>query len=161
MSMAEEFFRIEWEGIDELKTYFRQMDDKFKRICMEELTDLGLSVEEAAKALAPRDTGDLEDSITASVAELKGTVFEVIIGTNLEYALRVHEQPESSGIRDKYERGVKYEGYYVDGKGEETRNKPKLGGFEPGPKYLQNAMTYSEPKWNEMCARVIDRMLKE
>lgn len=159
--MADEFFRIEWEGLDELKTYFKQMDNKFKRICMEELTDFGLKVEDAAKALAPLDTGDLEDSITASIAELKGTVFEVIIGTNLEYALRVHEQPESSGIRDKYERGVKYEGYYVDGKGENTRNKSNLGAFEPGPKYLQNAVTYNEENWNKMCERILKRMLEE
>lgn len=158
--MADEFISIEWEGLDELKQYFRGVNQKFERIVKEELTDFGLNVETVAKALAPRDSGDLEDSLTATVAELRGTVFEIMVGTNLEYALRVHEQPYSSDTRSKYERGVKYDGYYVNGRGENTRDKSNVKGFVPGRKYLQNAVTVTEEDWNKMLERILERMLE-
>lgn len=159
--MAGDLFSIEWQGLDELKQYFEAMDARFIRICTDEMTKFGLTVEETAKALAPRDSGDLEDSITASVAEMRGTIFEVIVGTNLEYALRVHEQPERTGVYPKYERGVKYDDYYVNGDGQNTRSKKSVKGYKPGRKYMTNAVLASEDDWNEMCNRIITRVLEE
>lgn len=158
--MADELFSFEWDGLKELEEYFNTMDERFIRICTEEMTAFGLTAEAMAKALAPRDSGDLEDSITASVAELRGTIFEVIVGTNLDYALRVHEQPERKGVYPKYERGVKYDNYYMNGDGEETRNKKSVKGYKPGRKYMTNAVLASEDDWNEMCQRIITRVLE-
>lgn len=158
--MANNSIEISWQGTDVLAGFFKTLDDTFKRIVIEEMTDFGLSVESIAKALAPRDTGDLEDSITSTVDLLRDEVFEIVVGTNNEYALRRHEEPYGSGTYPKYERGVKYDGYYKDGKGRETRRKPDVRGYKPGRKFLQNAVNASQEDWDKMCERIIKRTLE-
>lgn len=158
--MADNRIEISWQGTDILSQFFKTLDERFQKIVIEEMTDFGLSVESIAKALAPRDTGDLEDSITSTVQLLQSQIFEIIVGTNNEYALRRHEQPYGSGTYPKYERGVKYDNFYQNGRGRETRAKPDVRGYKPGRKFLQNAVNASQEDWDKMCERIIIRTLE-
>ncbi|WP_157821561.1 HK97 gp10 family phage protein [Macrococcoides caseolyticum] len=159
--MADEYFKFEFDdNYKELQSYFKKFDERFTKIVIQELGKFGLRVEEVAKALAPRDSGDLEDSINTSKVIVEGKTFSITIGTNMKYALRVHEQPESKGVRPKYQRGVKYPEYYKNGRGENTRNKPNVNGYKPGRKYLTNAVKVTEDDWNIMCERILARVLE-
>ncbi|PTK52368.1 hypothetical protein BUZ61_14815, partial [Staphylococcus nepalensis] len=53
--------------------------------------DVLLNAEANAKELAPRDSGQLEQSITASRAVYKKGIISGTVGSNLVYALRRHE----------------------------------------------------------------------
>ncbi|TDM24315.1 HK97 gp10 family phage protein [Macrococcoides canis] len=159
--MADEYFKFEFDdNYKELQSYFKKFDERFTKIVIQELGKFGLRVEEVAKALAPRDSGDLEDSINSSKVIVEGKTFSITIGTNMKYALRVHEQPENKGVRPKYQRGVKYSEYYKNGRGENTRNKPNVNGYKPGRKYLTNAVKVTEDDWNIMCERILARVLE-
>lgn len=106
-----------------------------------------LNTEADSKALAGRDSGRLEQSINASRAKYSNDVISGRVGSNLVYALRRHEEQPRIGTYNKYEDGVKYEGYYFNGRGELTRAKPSVSGFKPGRKYLENAGTINEKHW--------------
>lgn len=106
-----------------------------------------LNTEADSKALAGRDSGRLEQSIRASQAKYSNDVISGRVGSNLVYALRRHEEQPRMGSYNKYEDGVKYEGYYFNGRGELTRAKPSVSGFKPGRKYLENSATINEKHW--------------
>lgn len=106
-----------------------------------------LNTEADSKALAGRDSGRLEQSIRASQAKYSNDVISGRVGSNLVYALRRHEEQPRIGSYNKYEDGVKYEGYYFNGRGELTRAKPSVSGFKPGRKYLENSATINEKHW--------------
>lgn len=159
--MADEYFKFEFDDtFEEMKQYIKSFKERFDKIVKEELYKFGLEVESVAKELAPVDSGDLENSITTSKVLFEGNEFYITIGTNNEYALRRHEEPESSVNRPKYERGVKYDNYYIKGRGEKTRKKPNVRGFKPGRKYLTNAVKATEDEWNTLCERIIARVLE-
>lgn len=117
--------------------------------------DVLLNAEANAKELAPRDSGQLEQSITASRAVYKKGIISGTVGSNLVYALRRHEEEPREGVYDKYEDGVKYTGYYVNGRGEMTRMKPKVNGFTPGRKYLENSGTINQKHWKQEMNKAI------
>ena len=50
-----------------------------------------LDVEAAAKENCPKDTGNLMQSIMAEPAQIEGETVSGTVGTNLEYAVYVHE----------------------------------------------------------------------
>lgn len=159
--MADEYFKFEFDDtFEEMKQYIKSFKERFDKIVKEELYKFGIHVESIAKELAPVDSGDLEESITSSKVLFEGNEFYITIGTNNEYALRRHEEPESSVNRPKYERGVKYDNYYIKGRGEKTRKKPKVKGFKAGRKYLTNAVKATEDEWNILCERIIARVLE-
>lgn len=106
-----------------------------------------LNTEADSKALAGRDSGRLEQSIRASQSKYSNDVISGRVGSNLVYALRRHEEQPRMGSYNKYEDGVKYEGYYFNGRGELTRAKPSVSGFKPGRKYLENSATINEKHW--------------
>lgn len=157
--MADDF-KIEWQGLDELIDLFDGIESNAESIVMDEMNDLGLLAEEGARALAPHDTGDLEDKLNFDKATREGNNLVVRGGSNLKYALRRHEEPYRAGTHPKYEAGRKYPGYYVDGRGQRTRTKPSWRGYEPGRKYLENAMKAIEPDHEQMGARALKRMLE-
>lgn len=159
--MADEYFKFEWDGLDEITSIYKNAHVRMNRIIKEELSKYGLRVEEVSKSLAPIDSGELENSINAGKVIYNGPEFVITVGTNLEYALRRHEERESSITRPKYFRGVKYDNYYQNGRGQKTREKPSVKGYKPGRKYLTNAIKVTESDWNEMCQRIITRFVEE
>lgn len=71
----------------------RVIQEAIRRTVTTALEEIGLVAEGAAKRLCPVDTGRLRNSIThAFVAE-----DEIAIGTNVEYALYVHEGTSKRG----------------------------------------------------------------
>lgn len=119
------------------------MEKNITRAANEVLTN----TEADAKNLAPRDKGDLENSIRASKAVYSRGNVSGTVGSNLVYALRRHEEKPRMGTYNKYENGVKYVDYYINGRGEMTRAKQEVHGHQPGRKYLTNASLINEENW--------------
>lgn len=157
--MADFKFNIEWDGLRELQDEFRTMNKRFKVIMLDEMNKIGLTCEEYAKALSPRDSQELEDSIHSTQARIEGKSFVVYVGTNMEYATYVHELNNIRPVGDKYERGVKLEGYYIGGRGQRTRNKKREKGFQPGRKFLQRAVILTDQEFEQAMERALERLL--
>lgn len=152
-------FDIHFEGLEEEQKRMGDMYKDWVKITKQEMTKFGLLVEEGAKALAPHDEGDLEDSISADPAKQAGDAITVEIGASAEHALIRHEAPYKKGSRDKYDNGAKFPHYYVDGRGQRTRTKSSWRGFQPGRKYLQNAVTATEKDYDKMNQRIQERLI--
>lgn len=153
-------FNIEWDGLRELQNEFRTMNKRFSLILLDEMDKIGLTCEDYAKALAPRDSGELEDSIHSTQARVEGRSFVVYVGTNMEYATYVHELNNVRPVGDKYERGVKYPNYYIRGRGTGTRQKPNVKGYQPGRKFLQRAVILTDQHFEKAMERALERLLE-
>lgn len=158
--MADFKFNIEWDGLRELQNEFRTMNKRFSLILLDEMDKIGLTCEEYARALAPRDSGELEDSIHSTQARIEGRSFVVYVGTNMEYATYVHELNNVRPVGDKYERGVKYPNYYIRGRGTGTRQKPNVKGYQPGRKFLQHAVILTDKHFEQAMERALERLLE-
>lgn len=158
--MADFKFNIEWDGLRELQQEFKTMNKRFKLIMLDEMDKIGLTCEEYAKALSPRDSGDLENSIHSTQATVEGRSFVVYVGTNIEYATYVHELNNVRAVGDKYERGVKYPNYYIRGRGTGTRQKPNVKGYQPGRKFLQHAVILTDQHFEKAMERALERLLE-
>lgn len=158
--MADFKFNIEWDGLRELQNEFRTMNKRFSLILLDEMDKIGLTCEDYAKALAPRDSGELEDSIHSTQARVEGRSFVVYVGTNMEYATYVHELNNVRPVGDKYERGVKYPNYYIRGRGTGTRQKPNVKGYQPGRKFLQHAVILTDKHFEQAMERALERLLE-
>lgn len=153
-------FNIEWDGLRELQNEFKTMNKRFSLILLDEMDKIGLTCEDYAKALAPRDSGELEDSIHSTQARIEGRSFVVYVGTNMEYATYVHELNNVRPVGDKYERGVKYPNYYIRGRGTGTRQKPSVKGYQPGRKFLQRAVILTDQHFEKAMERALERLLE-
>lgn len=153
-------FEIEWKGLDEFSKMLENMDKNTEKIIMEEMTKFGMLAEEGTKALVHHDESDLEGSINFDKAKKEGRNIVVRGGTNNEYALRRHEEPYRMGVYHKYKDGKKWPNFYVDGRGQGTRAKPNWRGYQPGRKYMENAIKAIEPDYNKMNARALERILE-
>lgn len=151
---------IELEGFEEFADTISKIPKRFNEIMTEELHKVSLTAERYARQLAPRDTGELENSINTGSVKREGNSFVVYVGTNMEYATYVHEL-NSSRVGDKYDKGVKIPGYYVNGRGAGTRAKPNVKGYMPGRKYLRNAIVLTETHLETAMSRAIERVLGE
>ncbi|RIM87758.1 HK97 gp10 family phage protein [Staphylococcus xylosus] len=132
-------FRIEWNGLKELKNEFKTMTPRFKKIMLEELDKVALECEGYAKDLAFVDTGELSKSINATQARLINGEFVATVGTNLEYAMYVHE---------------------IQGQGPKTALKPMIKGYQPGYKFLTNAVKLTESHYNRAMDNALKRLME-
>lgn len=146
---------IELEGFKEFEQAMRKMPKRFNSVLMSELRKVSLVAERYARQLSPRDTGDLEGSINAGPVRHEGSAYVVYVGTNKEYATYVHEL-NSSRVGDKYDNGIKIPNYYVNGRGQRTRDKPSVKGYQPGRKYLRNAIVLTDAHLTTAMNRAID-----
>lgn len=153
-------FEIHWDGNEELARLLNQMDDAMEQIMIEEYSKFGLLVEEGTRALAPKDKGDMTDTINSDRAKRDGQGIFVEIGVGSVYGLYQHEKRLRPGIHPKYDRGAKFPNYYQNGYGQKTRSKPSWRGEKPGRKYLERAVTLTEPDFDEMNERVLDRIMQ-
>lgn len=158
MSNGRISINIELEGFEEFADAMAKMPKVLMHNLSKELGYVALTAERLARQLAPRDTGELEDSIHAGAIKREGGALVTYIGTNMEYAKYVHEL-SSNRIGDKYDKGVKITGYYVDGRGQRTRDKPSIKGYKPGRKYLRNAIVLTEPYLEKAMNRAIEKTL--
>lgn len=151
---------IELENFEEFADIIGNIPKRFSRVMTQELSKVALMAERYARQLAPRDSGELENSITASKVKQEGNSFVVYVGTNMEYATYVHEL-NSTRLGDKYDKGVHIPGYYVNGRGQQTRDKPSVKGYQPGRKYLRNAIVLTDVHLETAMSRAIDRVFGE
>lgn len=158
--MANEFFRFEWDGIEELRNELKKMDGRIDQIMVEEYSKFGLLVEEGAKALAPQDKGNLADTINADRAQAHGGSVSVEVGVGSIYGMRRHEERPRPGSHPKYDRGAKFPGYYQNGLGMRTRSKPGWRGEKPGRKYLERAVELVKDDFDEMNERALQRIME-
>ena len=156
--MSEFDLKIEWTGLKELQQEFDNMSRRFKAIMLDEMDKIGLSCENYAKALSPRYSGALENSINSTMATMEGRSFVVYVGTNMSYANYVHELMSGRPVGDKYERGVKYPNYYQFGRGARTRQKSNVKGYQPGRKFLSNAVILTDDHFEKAMERALERL---
>jgi hypothetical protein len=150
---------IEWSGLDELEAEFGKMDKEFEKNLIQSYTEYGGLVEEGSRALAQRDTGDMEESIIFDKARMEGDTVVVEGGSNSPYALRRHEEPYRPGVHDKYDNGAKFEDYYLNGRGRGTYRKGPWKGERPGRKFMERAISVTAPNYNAMLQRIVDKTL--
>lgn len=152
---------IEFDGLDEMVQTYDNMIDAIDNRLGAGLNEYAALVEEGAKALTFKDYGDLEESIHAEPAKWKGgDRLEASVGTNLEYALRLHEQPYKPGTRPKYDRGIKIDDYYIDGRGRRTRNRRNWRGQPPGRKFISRAVDVTEDDFREIMTEAYRDVLR-
>lgn len=153
-------FQVEWGGIKELDELLNEMDDNIDRIILDEYTKFGKLAEEGTRALAPKDRGDMTDTINSDRAKLTGGGVVVELGANSPYAVYQHEKRLRKGKHPKYDRGAKFPNYYVNGYGARTRSKPAWRGKKPGRKYMSRAIQAIEPDYDEMNERILKRIME-
>lgn len=157
---SKEIFRLEWSGLEELAKEMEKMDDQMADLMIDEYSKFGLIVEEGAKALAPHDKGDLEDTINADRAQRNGQEIFVEVGVGSIYGVYQHEKQLRPGKHPKYDRGAKFPDYYQDGYGQKTRSKPAWRGAKPGRKYLERAVELTQDDFDEMNQRILERIME-
>ncbi|OAK70094.1 HK97 gp10 family phage protein [Lederbergia galactosidilytica] len=153
-------FYLEWHGLDELIEELEGMEREFEKNIQQGMKKYSTLAEEGTRALAPRDSGDLESSMTLKIPYIEGSKIVGGIGSNLAYALRRHEEPYRYGIHDKYDNGVKFPNYYVYGKGRRTLQKPSWRGEKPGRKYLERAIVATEKDFVKIMADALEQTLR-
>lgn len=137
--MARDEFDISWQGLDQMIALLGEMDLGVERLIIIKMTAFSKVLERGAKLLAPQDTGVLRESISSSAVEKVGQDYEFSLGTNIAYALKVHENPLNWG--------------------EKTRNKAPWHGYQPGNKYLDNAVLGSEKEWNQTMDDILNSVM--
>lgn len=163
MSMVKrrgDHFSLVWDGLDEFIEDLEGMERDFENNVKKGMGKYGSLAEEGSKALSPRDSGDLESSIHFDRPKNQGGSIVVEGGSNLHYALRQHEAPERTGVRDKNDAGVKEAGYYVDGRGRRTRQKPAWRGQQAGRKYVERAIVATEKGFEKIMANALEQTLR-
>lgn len=153
--MANKHFGINNQDTESFIAKMKTADKKLVTNIITKANKVGYQVEADAKALAPRDTGQLEQSIQSTGAKYVNGQISLSVGSPLVYALRRHEEPSRKGMYNKYARGVTYTDYYINGRGELTRAKPNVGSFEPGRKFLTNAKLLNQSRWRSQLANVV------
>lgn len=124
------------------------------------LSEYGMLYEEAGKALAPYDSGDLVTSIQFQGLKTVNGERQGSIGSDLEYALAVHERPYVPGTRDKYDNGVKFERYYLNGRGRRTHRRPGYRGQKAGRKYIERAEQVISKDHEDIMKATLEAVLK-
>lgn len=146
---------IDTSGIKALQSNLEASKSEVIENMLDAADEVLLNTEGDAKALAPRDSGDLERSIVSTQAKLSGGRISGKVGSNSVYALRRHEEQPRRGSYHKYEDGVRYDNYYFNGRGELTRVKPAVYGQAPGRKYLSRASNLNQDNWKNNLADAI------
>ncbi len=149
-------FSLEWDGLTEFIDELEDIQKKHESIISREMNDFGRHLEGATRKLIPHDHGDLEDSVNHDVQRRGMSTWALTVGSSMPYALRRHEEPYRMGT---YEKLPGDGGFYVDGRGRGTRGKPNYRGFEPGRKYLTNAILAVDADYNKMNQRVLSLIM--
>lgn len=161
MRMANGFeFRIEVPGIDDLLADLDRMPEDLEANLTDAMTEYGLLLEEGARELVHYDGGDLLTSLEFKPLKKLNGAIEGAVGSELQYAMRRHEEPYRPGTHDKYDNGVKFVKYYLNGRGRRTLRKPNWRGLKPGRKFLERASVATEEDFAEIMGEAYDKTLR-
>lgn len=137
-----DIFSIEFEGLDEYIDLLEGYPKEMEKAMVAEMTPYSLLVEGGAKQLTPVDTNELTKSITTSKVQRIGNEFVFTIGSDLPYALKMHEHQGNWGVRTMLKQAKSWRGYM------------------PGNKYLENAVRATENDWNKAMENVLNRVIR-
>ena len=135
-------FNIEFQGLDELIALFESQSRSVENEMVRQMKRYKSVVEGGTKRLAPVDTKALEKSITSTDVRRNGNEYYFLVGSDLEYALKMHE--------------------HTGNWGECTQLKQSRGGWRgyiPGDKFLQNAIYASEEDWDIAMQNVLNNTI--
>ncbi|MDQ0427677.1 hypothetical protein QOZ98_000502 [Planomicrobium stackebrandtii] len=152
-------FNFDLDGLADFEDKLKDMEKEFVRNVETGMREYSMLAEEGSRSLAPRDSGDLESSIHATLPVWVGDRIESSVGSNLSYALSVHERPQVPGTRDKYDNGVKFERYYLNGKGRRTFRKANWRGLKAGRKFIERAVVATEEEYEQIMAEALEKTL--
>lgn len=152
--------KFEIEGLDELAKQMERAGRELDKNLKQGMKEYSALAEEGSRALAHRDSGDLEASIHADPIRSSTGKVEGAVASNLSYALRRHEEPVRKGSHDKYDNGSKFSDYYVDGRGERTRQKASWRGEKPGRKFMGRAVRVTEKDFDAIFAKALEKTLR-
>lgn len=141
--MARDGVDIQFEGLEEFISLLENYSPEVGEAVVQEMNKYAKHVEGGAKKLAPVDTHDLVDSITTSEVQRDGSTYFFTIGSDKEYALRMHEWQGNWGVRTMLKQAKEWRGY------------------TPGNKYLENAVRGTEDDWNEAMENVLDKTIRK
>lgn len=141
-------FEIRFDGLEGIVSALESLADDIDEKVDAVLTKLALKIIHDAKRLAPIDSGDLESAlVVGEVKQLIGVSY-IDLGASPEvndYAMVQHE-----GFR-KTAKGT----LVTLTPGEKTRSKGSHGGYQPGKKYLENALKMNEDLILEELSKVL------
>lgn len=155
--MARKRISIDTDAIKRMEAQLSNSKNVLIDNMLEAADDVLMDTEGTAQSLAPRDSGHLERTILSSNAKHMAGKISGSVGSNSVYALRRHEEAPRRGTYHKYEDGVRYDNYYFNGRGERTRAKPKVAGFQAGRKYLSNAAELNRDNWRNELSDAVSR----
>lgn len=139
--MARDGINIEFDGLDEfislMDNYSKDVEDEI----IKEMNKYKSQVETGAKKLTPVDTNELTNSITSSGVTREGGAYIFTVGSDLDYAVRMHEHQGNWGVRTMLKQAQAWRGYV------------------PGNKYLENAVRATENDWNKSMENVINNTI--
>lgn len=140
--MADELINIDFEGLDEFVQLLENLTPEFEKAIISEMDSYRLQVEGGAKALTPEDTNELTKSITSSRVSRIGSEFFFTVGSDLPYALRMHEHQGNWGVRTMLKQAESWRDY------------------TPGNKFLENAVRGTEDDWNTAMEDILNNTLR-
>ncbi|WP_342512795.1 HK97 gp10 family phage protein [Sporosarcina sp. FSL K6-1522] len=158
--MAKDMFSLVWSGLSEFEDDLKGMEKELFKNIEKAMSDYSMLIEEGTRALVHRDHGDLEASINFGRPKREGDSFVIEGGSNLKYALRRHEEPYRPGTHDKYDAGVKFVKYYLNGRGRRTFGKPSWRGEKPGRKFLERAIVATEKDFDAVMVEALEKTLE-
>lgn len=114
--MARDGFVFKLTGIEEVKRNLEAWERSALASLISAVDSCGEDLLQKSKALAPKLTGDLEDSGAKNGVTVTATEASTSVGFHKIYAARRHEEAARPGLI--------------------TRGKPDVDGMRPGRKYL-------------------------
>lgn len=159
--MANNFdFQISFPDMGDFIRELEMMPDAADNHIGDAIIEYGMLLEEGSRALAPYDSGDLVNSLQFKSLQRMAGRIEGAVGSEIAYAMRTHEAPDTPGTRDKYDNGVKFERYYLNGKGRRTHRKPAWRGQRAGRKYLERAAVATEKDFEELMNEAYEKTIR-
>lgn len=140
--MADELINIDFEGLDEFVQLLENLTPEFEKAIISEMDSYRLQVEGGAKALTPEDTNELTESITSSEVQRVGNSFIFTVGSDLAYAVRMHEHQGNWGV------------------GTVLKQAKEWRDYTPGNKFLENAVRGTEDDWNTAMEDILNNTLR-
>lgn len=140
--MANDEIKIQFEGLEEFIALLDSFSRTVENELIKEMNKYKSEVEKGTKLLTPVDTNELTKSITSSDVKRNGNEYYFTVGSDLPYALRMHEHTGNWGVRTQLKQMKSYRGY------------------TPGKKYLENAIRATESDWERAMNNVLDNTIR-
>ncbi len=135
--MPKDVFSFSFEGIEAFTKRLDEISNQIDQRIEETLMELAEKVIHDAKRLAPLDSGDLEASL--HVGDVKKEIGRIYVEFGNSPETDDYAVPQHEGFRKTKSGQV-----ITFSPGEKTLSEPAYMGYQPGKKYLENALKINE-----------------